>query len=139
MFLSKIDFNKFDIASFNFSKVSCNDNKIVKNIDYIAKINDIEIYGGGIAWSKAYSKKFIDANNLRFHDSKLYHEDEYFTMLCLRYEPSICSLNECLYFYRTDVSTSICNTETIEKKFSDISILMSEINLDKKDNFILKK
>lgn len=135
--LSKIDYDSVDLVSFNFFKVLDN-NLIIRNDDYINSIDDLNIYGGGTSWSKAYSRKFICDNNLLFHNSKLYHEDEYFTMLCLRYNPSIYTLDMCFYYYRMCVPNSITNSESVDRRFNDFSILINDLNLSKKDSILLR-
>lgn len=135
--LSNVNFDEHDIVSFNYCKV-LDDNTIVKNDCYIYSVDNINIYGGGTSWTKAYSTKFIEENNLRFHNSKVYHEDEYFTMLCLRYNPSIYSLDMFFYYHRMFVPDSITYSETLDRRFNDLSVLVNDLNLSKKDNILLR-
>ncbi len=136
--LAKIDFNQYDIVSFNFCKEK-EDGTSIKNTDYIWYAGENILYGGGMSCAKAYAKEFLLENNIFYPKENMHHEDEYYTMLCLRHSPRIYSLNKYFYNYRIDVSTSICHTESSERKFNDIDFLLNKLNLSKKDNMVLRK
>ncbi len=136
--LSSLNILSYDLVSFNFRSVNPS-NKTENNEDYYYKIGRNKVWGGGTTWTKAYKTDFIKVNKISFHNSRLYHEDEYFTMSCLRFSPKIKYIDNIFYNYSIDVKESITNNLKIDKSFNDIALWLKDLRITKDDNKVLRK
>lgn len=136
--LASINLKSYDLITFNLRYISDN-NETEENTKYYYKIGRNKVWGGGTTWTKAYNSKFLKSNKIRFHNSRLYHEDEYFTMQCLRYSPRIKFTDNVFYNYSLGVQNSITNNLEFDRSFNDIAIWIKDIKLNKNDCKILRR
>lgn len=56
---------------------------------YVHENNRWSMYKRATVWAKVYKKSFLDTNNIKYPNVRLYGEDVVYTMCCLSCEPSV--------------------------------------------------
>lgn len=101
---------------------------IIEGYEYVIGLTYDEkrnryLFNEGDLHAKLYSRKFIEAKNIRFNDSR-FHEDNYFNNLFLACDPKIKKIEDCMYLYRYN-KDSITNDD---KNFKRLEILLKNIS-----------
>lgn len=130
--------NGSDMVCFDYSQIVDNTQADIKSTKYM--MQDGQYQGEeyfckasennsvmNSAWSKMYSKKFLQEHSICFEEGLLY-EDALFSYLCFIHAQKIYSLNKKLYVYRTrkdSIMTKQIKLQCVESYF-DILCRMTE-------------
>ncbi|WP_278627764.1 glycosyltransferase [Thomasclavelia cocleata] len=105
---------------------------------YVHEISRWSMFKRATVWAKVYKKSFLDSNNIKYPDARLYGEDVVYTMRCLSCNPIVKIID--YVGYNNLINAQSITHQNKDRLINDVPKIIENINIFiKNNNEFLKK